>query len=88
MQGSLLGNHSLRTIAPPHVFILQNCDRPLTPFKFSLEQMQGSLLGNHLLQAIAPPHIFIVQNCDRQNLFTINQQKAMIGLLTTFTNFP
>ncbi|WP_179123737.1 hypothetical protein [Cylindrospermopsis raciborskii] len=27
MQGSLLGNRLLRAIAPPHLFILQNCDR-------------------------------------------------------------
>ncbi|MCZ2207313.1 hypothetical protein [Cylindrospermopsis raciborskii] len=49
--------------------------------------MQGSLLGNHSLRAIAkhslceiaPPHVFILQNCDRQNLFTINQEKAMVS---------
>ncbi|MCZ2207316.1 hypothetical protein [Cylindrospermopsis raciborskii] len=52
MQGSLLGKHSLQVISHPHVFILQNCDRPLTPFKFSLEKIRESAIALQLLWEI------------------------------------
>ncbi|OPH09501.1 hypothetical protein CENA302_10350 [Cylindrospermopsis raciborskii CENA302] len=62
MQGSLLGNHSLRAfakhslceIAPPHIFIVQNCDRLFTTLSFSLEKNQEIAFAKHSPCAIAP----------------------------------
>ncbi len=65
MQGSLLGNHSLRAIAPPHIFILQNCDRLFNRPQIFPWEDAGKFIGEHSLRAIAPPHLFILQNCDR-----------------------
>ncbi|OSO90275.1 hypothetical protein B7O87_09585 [Cylindrospermopsis raciborskii CENA303] len=44
----------LQAIAPPDIFILQNCDRLFTILKFSLEKTQEIAFAKHSPCEIAP----------------------------------